>query len=198
MAQMAQGWKRGVLVSKLREVSNMKSSKWLLLLALMVQYLLCCPSLLIANEMSPAKKQLINEYLQLSGQGNLDLMVSNIQSQVTRAVMFDLQKRFVITSPVTEQRVNEFVGQFYKKLLPKLKVLVIESINRNFSESELKSINKFYMSPLGKKYIEKNPIFYSEFTQFFYIHNKKLMNQLKESVKTVVKDDLVGCPIFRE
>lgn len=104
-------------------------------------------------------------------------MVTNLQSLNQEVPEF----YFTIIREEVPKVINENVESYIEAVIPIIK--------KNFTKDEIKGLVEFYQSPLGKKLLEKQPVFTAEIVQEAMTWSKDLEPILIERVSKRIEEE---------
>lgn len=116
---------------------------------------------------------------------------------MTDEVVTLVVNQIVTTLQSSNQEVPEFYFTIIREEVPKVINENVESyieavipiIKNNFTKDEIKGLVEFYQSPLGKKLLEKQPVFTAEIVQEAMAWSKDLEPILIERVSKRIEEE---------
>jgi uncharacterized protein len=124
-------------------------------LALALAALLCCGGTVCAQEVDPGKQAEIEKLLQTTGAMRLGQQFSAVMvaqlTHILRSTHANVPQKALDVLP---EEVNGVIADH----MPQLRQLMVRIYDRHFSVEELKGLNQFYATELGRKVIATLPL----------------------------------------
>lgn len=176
----------------------MRKSNWKFLIFTAAVFFICAGHSAAQQNISPEKQALIREFVEASGgqDGETELtgmLVSfheNASAQMLSSII-DEEKSFTLAQkkelkqmiPESAQRIGERIRQFSTDQM--LKEVIYPSIDKNFTENELRDIIAFYRSPSGQKLMAFSSLAHEEDTAL----QEKFMSQYDTLIKNMIDEE---------
>lgn len=154
----------------------------------------------VAQEISPVKKALILEYLEVMGVKKntaeiMDMMLT-FQEQETSKTILALAEKDKELSPEMKKEMADSLVKSSAGMYQRLRAAFNEKLNigrlmedtalnvydKNYSESELREIIAFYKTPTGQKIVSSSPKIMQEVMTVF---SEKLTPRMQELIKEI-------------
>lgn len=184
-------------------------TKFKLFMATAVFVLLCCNLAYTQQTISPEKKALIKEFLEVTGEhksanDTTDDMMKLMDQQILKMMSSIIEKDQTLTPEEKKDRqkdLDAFVArnmQRYRDFFTKTINLdkLIEDISyplydKHFTENELKDLIAFYKTPTGQKLVSVSPALAIEFmTKMFEVILPTIEKFVKETSEAEVAEFL--------
>lgn len=142
-----------------------------------------------AQEISPAKKAEIEKLLQLTH-------ALQLGQQMSAAIVKQLTSQLHATRPDIPQKaldiIPEEVNSIVAENMPAFKKVVIGIYDRHFSLKDLKALNRFYSSDVGRKVVGQMPAVLQESVQAGQQWGRSLAPEIQSRIRARFKQEKVA------
>jgi uncharacterized protein len=131
----------------------------------------------------PAKKALIDQLLVATGHAKI---IQNTQMAMQNQFRSDMRRQLPpqVTDALIEKAVTDFAVQAKKE---DFSSAIVRTYADSYTDQELKDLTTFYQSPVGKKFVEKNPVLLSVAAQLGSMIYNRVANTAAEKHKAAIE-----------
>lgn len=168
--------------------------RWFLLAILLLSSLL--PSLAsAAGDITPEQRKLAQDYFRISGfqdmYANKDRVLEMVSTQMQAMEAKYVEKM----TPEQAQSFHQLLQGFSPVLkditvsyMEKMKPELVDAVAQSYSADELRAMNEFYASDIGKRIVAKNPEFTNRIMTIAGSYTADMMQQLQISLSAQLQE----------